>query len=395
MGNYWSDYNGNDVDKDGIGDTPYSINSDNDEYPLMKTSEYYLPLPQYPDLMVSDIWIEPAKFNPGDEVKLCARVKNIGDADAVGKFWWNRYIGDTFINRYYKNDLAMGDSERTCIKYTWPDDCKSHTIKLVVDADGNIRESKEGNNERSEKFSATIFDLKSWKATIEEYPIWPEGAKAVLRLNFDLLDDVSMQLLYDGYKIVSKSVNKEEKVAELRLRKRGTAFGTPMNPNSGTYTLVVRSHGETVFTKDFEFKGSKLELVDLDLKWKTDFSDVYKLKEHRVSLNAFTVKNSGDLPVYISDVDDIYIDGGKWKKDWSDQHERYEWVFIPGEKHRARSKGIIEWVLPGEEKTVKFVRESERGIFEIPCDGQVHELTMVFKDAEDIVLLPISIKSPK
>jgi nitrous oxidase accessory protein len=51
-GNYWSDFNGTDSDHDGIGDTPYVIDSNNiDHYPLM--NPYWIPADVNHDLKVN------------------------------------------------------------------------------------------------------------------------------------------------------------------------------------------------------------------------------------------------------------------------------------------------------------------------------------------------------
>jgi len=41
LGNYWNDYTGSDANGDGIGETPYVIDSDADNYPLMELTENY------------------------------------------------------------------------------------------------------------------------------------------------------------------------------------------------------------------------------------------------------------------------------------------------------------------------------------------------------------------
>lgn len=61
-GNYWKDYNGIDDNNDRIGDTPYSINLDKDNYPLMERVENYF--------VITEPIIMKLKVEPGGKDKL-------------------------------------------------------------------------------------------------------------------------------------------------------------------------------------------------------------------------------------------------------------------------------------------------------------------------------------
>ena len=62
-GNYWNDYNGTDNNGDGIGETPYIINEDNqDNYPLMNpvdisTSQEFNTIPEFPSWMILPLFL--------------------------------------------------------------------------------------------------------------------------------------------------------------------------------------------------------------------------------------------------------------------------------------------------------------------------------------------------
>ena len=107
------------------------------------------------DLIVEDIWVEPSTFSPGDSVKLYAMIKNQGSDDVVGTFRTKRYFDGTYISYYDKTDLAAGATFTSYTTYTWPSDYNSHAIKSITDTENTVSESNEGNNERTEYFSAT------------------------------------------------------------------------------------------------------------------------------------------------------------------------------------------------------------------------------------------------
>ncbi|MDI6813839.1 MAG: NosD domain-containing protein [Desulfitobacteriaceae bacterium] len=126
LGNYWSDYTGGDENGDGIGDTPYSIASDNDNYPLMVPKEqYFAPSGNQPpianftytpvDLMVNELitFNASASYDPDGEI--VSYEWNFGDHNSsTGVITSHRYAaaGD------YTVTLTVTDDEGANGTYT-------------------------------------------------------------------------------------------------------------------------------------------------------------------------------------------------------------------------------------------------------------------------------------
>jgi parallel beta-helix repeat protein len=86
-GNYWTDYDGQDLDEDGIGDNPYVIDANNqDRYPLMKPSET-LPPPSVPTPPVARFTCAPRLPIVGETVVFDASGSYDPDGNITAYIW--------------------------------------------------------------------------------------------------------------------------------------------------------------------------------------------------------------------------------------------------------------------------------------------------------------------
>ena len=103
MGNYWDDYKGSDANEDGIGDTPYSIDSDKDNYPLMRPFEYYF-APEEPKVSIST---DKYEYRAGDLMLINITFENPKDESKRVKFLWRLDIPDYNLSFTVINNKSL------------------------------------------------------------------------------------------------------------------------------------------------------------------------------------------------------------------------------------------------------------------------------------------------
>lgn len=139
MGNFWSDYEGDDANGDGIGDTPYIIDEDIDLYPLIETFDKYLIDNTPPETTISP---DEGTYSEIITITLTALDEGCGVYETYNKISdvgeWIKYKGPfnisesgTYTIYYYSIDKL--ENNETVKSVTYMVDITPPTISVNID----------------------------------------------------------------------------------------------------------------------------------------------------------------------------------------------------------------------------------------------------------------------
>jgi len=131
-----------------------------------------------PDLLIQDISWNPSNPTENDDGTFHYTIKNQGNAGTTD-FTTALYIDGERYDISARGSFKAGESKDRFFTRTWTATCGNHAIKVIADDLGEIGESEEGNNERTETVSVECPDTDYIIQDISWSPNSPEQGDSI------------------------------------------------------------------------------------------------------------------------------------------------------------------------------------------------------------------------
>ena len=244
LGNYWSDYTGSDADGDGIGDTPYSIDEDRDNYPLMKRFENYIVTPVPNQLPIANFTYSPEKPVVNQSVTFDASSSYDPDGKIIAYEW---DFGDGNITNtteeVIKHSYSEAGSYEVVLTVTDDKGAKNSTTKMVT-----VMPAPPSVSISTDKYEYTAGDVMLINITITN-PSERKGVKFLWRL--DISDyNLSFKVINNKSLLLPPEFKKTF-VIPWRLPKLSASF------NASWYVALYSDGVISEDTADWRYIGAK------------------------------------------------------------------------------------------------------------------------------------------